>query len=135
MSKLLYNCMTKAVVGDGDQLRTGPKWILARRGTLKVFDDHLECGDWRIDYAQIREAILLSFRTHVLRIPGYVLAVRTDTATYHFGLNGWGYWKKELPFPVRRDNARLRLSPFSVIVRLIVAGCLAYIVWQRITGN
>jgi hypothetical protein len=34
MSKLLYNCMTKAVVGDGDQLICGPNWLLARRGVV-----------------------------------------------------------------------------------------------------
>lgn len=132
MSQLLHKCMTKAVVGDGDQLRTGPKWLLARRATLKLYDDHIECGDWRIDYAEIREEVLSSFRSHLLRIPGYVLAIRTDAATFHFGLNGWAYWKGELPFPVRREKAMLRMSPFSLIVRLLAVGYLAYLVWRRL---
>jgi len=135
MSELLHKCMTKAVIGDGDQIRSGPKWIFSRRGMLKVYDDHLECGDWRIDYAEIREAVLSSFRSHILRIPGYVLAVRTDAAIYHFGLNGWGYWKNELPFPVRREKTRLRISPISLIARLILIGYLVYLAWQWIARN
>ena len=81
--------MTKAVIGDGDQLRTGPKWITSRRGLLKLYSDRLTCGDWTIAYDDIREAVLSSFRSPILRIPGYILAVRTDNDTYHFGLNGW----------------------------------------------
>ena len=30
---------SKAVIADGDQLRTGPKWITSRRGLLKLYPD------------------------------------------------------------------------------------------------
>ena len=96
MIDTIHSCMTKAVVGDGDQLECGPQWITSRRARLKLFDSHLECGDWSIPYDQIREAVLSSFNSPILRIPGYILAVRTDSKTYHFGLNGGQYWRGEL---------------------------------------
>lgn len=130
MNQPIHTCVTKAVVADGDQLESGPQWLTARRARLKLFDDHLECGDWSIPYEDIHEAVLTSFRSHILQIPGYVLAVRTDSKTYHFGLNGFRFWEGELPFPVRRTKARLRLSLFSFVMRAVVVGCIAYLVWE-----
>ena len=124
--------MTKAVIADGDQLRTGPKWITARRGLLKIYPDRLECGNWTIEYTEIREAVLSSFRSPILRIPGYILAVRTNDDTYHFGLNGWRYWKGELPFPVMRVQARLKMSPISIVARAVLIGYAVYFVWNAI---
>lgn len=122
--------MTKAVIADGDQLRTGLKWIMARRGYLKLYPDRLECGNWTIQYDKIQEATLSSFRSPILRIPGYVLAVRTDHKTYHFGLNGWRYWKGELPFPVIRQQAFLKLSPISILARVVLIGYVVDYIWR-----
>ena len=130
MDQPLHSCMTKAVIADGDQLRVGPKWITSRRGRLKLFSDRLECGDWTIQYNNIREAVLSTFRSPILRIPGYVLAVRTDSDTYHFGLNGWRYWNGDLPFPVTRQRSKLKLSPISIVARAVVIGYAAYFVWR-----
>ena len=130
MQQPIHTCMTKAVIADGDQLRIGPKWITARRAKLKLYDDRLQCGDWTIDYDDIREAVLASFRSHILRIPGYMLSVRTDKNTYHFGLNGWGYWKGELPFPATRTESKLRMSPISFLVRALLIGYVGILVWR-----
>jgi len=71
MSQLIHQCMTKGVTAEGDQLKRGPSWILARRGKLKLFDDHLECGNWTIQYSEISKATLYSVRQNFI-IPGYV---------------------------------------------------------------
>jgi hypothetical protein len=126
----LYSCMTKALIADGNQLRTGPKWVTSRRASLKLYSDRLECGDWIIPYDDIREAVLSSFRSPMLRIPGYVLAVRTDGDTYHFGLNGGRYWEGELPFPLKRQQASLKMSPLSLIARVGLIGYAVYLVWN-----
>lgn len=133
MSQPIYSCMTKAIIADGDQLQAGPKWILSRRAMLRLFDDHLVCGDWNVRYDEIREVVLASFRSPILRIPGYVLSARTDTHTYHFGLNGTRYWKGDLPFPVTRKKTRLRLSWISIIARAILIGYLIYAIWLLAT--
>jgi len=39
MGQPLHTCMTKAVIVDGDRLRTGPKWIAARRGRLQLYTE------------------------------------------------------------------------------------------------
>lgn len=135
MEQPLHSCMTKGVIADGDQLRTGPKWIMSRRGRLKLYANRLECGDWTIRHDDIREAILSSFRSPLLRIPGYVLAVRTETETYHFGLNGGRYWQGNLPFPVTRQRVRLGLSPISIVARGVLIGYAVYFVWRWIDSR
>lgn len=135
MDQPLYSCITKAVIADGDQLRTGPKWIISRRGRLKLYSDRLECGDWIIAYDEIDEAVLSSFRSPILRIPGYVLAIRTANDTYHFGLNGSRYWNGELPFPVTRQKTRLRMSPISIIARVLLIGYAIYFLWQWVASR
>lgn len=90
---------------------------MSRRARLHLLEDRLDCGDWTIRYDEIREAVLSSFRSHILRIPGFGLAVRTENKTYHFGLNGSRYWDGELPFPVTRQKSKLRMSPLSFMAR------------------
>ena len=87
MPNLLYSCMTKATDAEGDQMQYGPNWLLSRRGVLRVFDDHLECGNWHVDYREIQDAVLFSVRS--IFIPGFVLRISTGSKTYYFGLN-WG---------------------------------------------
>lgn len=128
MSSLLYKCVTKATTAEGDQLRYSPNWLIARRAILKIFDDHLECGNWTVDYATIRDAALYSVRSS-LWLPGYVLRIETPDKTYHFGLNWGSFWKGDLPFPARRERGRLGYSWFSVIYRIILLGFLLYFAW------
>ncbi|MCL2117805.1 MAG: hypothetical protein FWH27_05175 [Planctomycetaceae bacterium] len=131
MSELIHQCMTKGVIAEGDQLQHGPNWLLARRGKLKLYQDRLECGNWRIEYRDVKKATLYAVRQYVIviPIPGYVLKVETEDQTYYFGLNASKYWKKELPFPVERQKGRLRFSLFSVVVRLIFLGYIVYLLW------
>lgn len=128
--------MTKATTAEGDQRKYGPNWITSRRGSLKVFDDHFECGNWRIDYSEIKNAALYSFRSFFLRIPGYILTVDTEDRTYHFGLNGWGrFWKSELPFDAKREKGKLGFTWFSIVVRLILVGYIGYFAWRWIASR
>ncbi|TWU05437.1 hypothetical protein [Allorhodopirellula heiligendammensis] len=133
MTQPVHSCMTKAIIADGDQLELGPRWMRSRRARLRLFEDRLICGDWSVRYDDIREAVLASFRSPILRIPGYVLSARTDSHTYHFGLNGSRYWKGDLPFPVTRTKTRLRMSWISIAARTVLIGYVAYAAWQWIT--
>ncbi len=130
MSEPLFQAMCKATTAEGDQLKVGPNWIVARRGRLKLFEDHLACGDWQIPFADIQLAELNSVRSAFF-YRGYVLKVETAERTYHFGLNGNRFWEGDLPFPVERKQASLRYSPVGILLRLLIAGYLIYALWER----
>jgi len=121
----LYTCLTKVTRAEGNQLKYGPNWILARRARLKLFEGHLICGDWNIPYSAINKAVLYSIRSTFF-IPGYVLKLETSEKTYHFGLNCGTFWKGDLPFPVERKRGKLKYSIFSIIARIIVIAYLIY---------
>ena len=129
MNALLYQCMTKATTAEGDQRKLGLSWAFSRRAQLKVYEHCLVCGDWTILHDQIRDAALYSVRS-TLFIPGYILRIQTDQKTYHFGLNRGRFWQGELPFPVRREKAKLRYSAVSLFARcfLVVYGLL--LLWR-----
>jgi len=132
MSQPIHQCMTKGIVKEGDQLKHGPNWLLARRGRLKIFQDHLECGNWKIEYCGIKNATLYSVWQYVIVIPvpGYVLKIETEDKTYYFGLNPNKYWKNELPFPVERQKGQLKFSLLSIVIRLVLLGYIIYFLWR-----
>lgn len=92
--------------------------------------DALVCGDWRIPYKQIDEAILYSIWSI---LPGFLLRIRTGETIYQFGLNWNPFWKKELPFPVTREKGKLKYSSFSIVARAVLLGYIAYFVWKYIS--
>ena len=122
--------MTKATTAEGENLRRSLNWVVARRAILKVMPDALVCGDWRIPYNQIDEAILFSIWSIY---PGFLLRVRSGETVYQFGLNWNPFWKRELPFPVSREKGKLKYSTFSIIARVILLGYVAYIVWKHMS--
>ena len=129
MNKLIKTFMVKATKAEGEEIRRSLNWIKARRGILKVFDDHLECGDWSINYSDFQEAVVYSVRS--LFIPGYVLRVKAHGEIYQFGLNPGSFWKGELPFEAKREREAIRYSPFSIAIRVIAIGYLAYWLWNK----
>ena len=74
--------MTKATTAEGDDIRRSLNWVTARRGILKVYDDHLELGSWHLPYSDFDEAILFSVRQTLIpwlcsqsQNPGHDLSV------------------------------------------------------------
>lgn len=129
MTKPLHRCMTKATTAEGDGVRHSFNWAVSRRGILEVGADSLASGDWVIPYSEIDEAILYSVRQ--MFIPGDILLVKSRSVTYQFGLNWGPFWTRDLPFPVRRESARIGYSWYSIAVRVALLGLLAYWLWRR----
>lgn len=129
MTQPLHQCMTKAIVAEGDRSPPSLRWIFARRGTLKVFPDRLECGNWVVPYDEVEESMLSAGEGFL--VSGFVLRVRTSDRTYQFGLNRSRFWEGDLPFRVRREAPSPSLVWIHRAVR--VAGILgiAYLVWSN----
>jgi len=128
MDKSIFKCMTKATTAEGEDLRRSFNWVVARRAMLQVMPDALVCGDWRIPYDKIDEAVLYSICSV---FPGYLLRIRVSGTIYQFGLNWNPFWKKELPFTVSREKGRLKLSTYSLFVRLTLLAYFTYLTWKH----
>jgi len=123
----LHQCMTKGVKGAAEEFERGMSWVTSRRGTLKLFQDRFECGNWTVSYEDLTDAVL--FKTKQCFITCYILKLRTSDTTYQFGLNPNKYWEGELPFEVTRESGRLKYSMLSLLSRLAL---LAVVIWYFI---
>jgi hypothetical protein len=121
--------MTKATTAEGDDIRRSFNWVTSRRGILKVTSDALICGNWMIPYETVDEAVL--FQTRQCFITCYVLRIKAHGTIYQFGLNPGRFWKRELPFDVKREKMRLKYSVFSVAMRLVFVAALVYWLWTQ----
>ena len=110
MSKTLFECRTKATCREGDRIRFSLNWAFARRAKLVLTEDALVCGDWRIPYAEMDDAVLLSIPTWFGTARN--LMVWWRGSVYQFQLKSesiWRmivhpFWDGPLPFPVRRET-------------------------------
>ncbi len=127
MSELVHKCWAKSVLLEGSVAGAALSWTVARRGYLRIFNDQLRCGSWRIPYDDIEDAVL--YTGWGLFLPGHILLVRTRKRTYKFGLNLGGFWKGEVPFPLKRDGYRIKGSRGLLVLRALLLALLGLIAW------
>lgn len=133
MAELKYQCWSKAIQGVQGPPQYSVNWALARRAHFKIFSDRVECGDWVIESADVRNAVLFEARQWF--IPVFVLSVETSKQTYQFGFNPWARVDAYLPFEFQREKVRLRYSAFSMGIRIALLAYLAYYVWRWVSKS
>ena len=133
MTDPIYQCWTKATDAESGAPRYSANWALARRARFRIYPERIECGDWVIPAGEVREAVLYEARQWF--IPVYVLALSTERRTWQFGFNPWCKVAAHLPFAFRRERVRLRYSPFSIAVRVLLVGYLAFLLWRFVRGR
>lgn len=90
-----------------------------------MFPNSVECGSWKIPFADVERAIV--FRTRQWFIPVKVLQLVTSERTYQFGFNPWANPFRHLRILLTEQKVRLTYSAFSIAVRLAL---VAAIVWM-----
>jgi len=127
--ELKYKCWCKATNREGSEPRYSQNWVASKRAWFKVYGDRIECGSWVIPFSEVKQAII--YNTRQMFIPVQVLQVVTEQGRFQFGFNPWASPSKHLTLDMRQEIIRLKYSPFSIVVRVLVLGCLAYWVWDR----
>ena len=95
---------TKALKGAAGLPRPSLRYLGARRGTLRVYEDSLELGDWSIPFAEVESARLYEPLRPLRR--AQVLEIETAWTSYQFGLSGGTGVEEMLPFQIERDSRR-----------------------------
>ncbi len=94
--KILYQCWTKAIENDQEDLERSIKWTSAYRGWFKIYGDKVECGKFIFKFNDIKKAVI--YRTKQMLIPVSVLQITTKhDQIYQFGFNPWANPFKYLP--------------------------------------
>jgi hypothetical protein len=119
-----YQCMCKAIEREDNEPQYSPKWITAKRAMFKVFEDHIDCGSWKINYSDIKEVTL--YKTSQMFIPVNVLHIITKSGSYQFGFNPWAKPFTHLPMDYETKKVKLAMSPVSILIRIAALGYLGY---------
>ena len=87
-----------------------------------------------IQLEQIQSSQLLKFKS--LFGDGVVLKLQTiDGTNYQFGMQINPEWIEQEVIPLAYEQAKIKHSPFSVIVRIIAISYLIYWVYERFITN
>jgi hypothetical protein len=109
MSEIIRRFKTKATDKEGDRVRFSLIWAWARRADLVLTTDALICGDWRIPYTEIDEAVVVAVGLVPGGRVGHLLRVRHRGRTYQFQSKPDSYWRGSL-LPLGSAASR---SPFG----------------------
>ena len=129
MTEPIYKCLTKVTNKAAGTPSHSFNWVISRRGWFKIFTDRIECGNWKIPFAEVQE--MLVYRGKQMLIPVTVLQIETSGETYQFGFNPWANPIKYLSVPYREERVRIKYSVFSIAVRVIIVCYLIYLIWLK----
>lgn len=129
MTEPLYKCWAKATNKEEGSPRRSHNWVTSKRSWFEIYKDKIECGDWIIPFSEIQEAIV--YKTRSLFMSVVVLQLKTSDQTYQFGFNPWANPIKYIPFDYTEEKIKLKHTPLSIMVRLIVVLYLIYLFWKK----
>jgi len=129
MTKPLHKYWVKGTNREEGTPRRSQNWVTSRHAWFKIFKDRVECGDWLISFSAVKEAIV--YKTRSLFLPVSVLQIKTANQIYQFGFYPWANPMKHVTFDYAEEKVKLRHSPFSVMLRLILVLYLVYLLWER----
>lgn len=113
-----------------EEIQYEEKWILVKQDVLILTTESLFCGDWVIPLSIISKANL--FKYHL----GYVLKITTtDGIHYQFGLQKNLAWENQKTLPFILEEGEIKLSSFSLIIRIIIVTFLTYFIVQQYKLN
>lgn len=124
-----YKCFTKASEWETGAARNMYPWAMSRRAWFEVYDDRIQCGDWKVPVSSIEEAVLFETRQWFMKV--HVLRIVTKDTTYQFGFNPWSRVAAHLPFEVEHRRARTRRSFLGLAMRVAMLVLVVYWLWQK----
>ena len=128
MSNLIYKCWTKATNKESGPPRRSQNWALSRRAWFHIYDDRIECGDWVLPFDRITNAKVYITKQTLISVS--VLQLEVSGQVYQFGFNPWARPISKLPLEITQGRVKLKNSPFSILVRVILVGYIVYLIWD-----
>lgn len=117
------------VTTNREDIRRGLNWITSQRAVVLLTDKKITCGKWVIPLDNIESAQLIKISS--LLGGGQVLKVETrDNQHYQFGMQINPAWINQQALPLTIEEGKVKTSPFSIIMRVILAIYLAYWLYE-----
>lgn len=124
-----YKAWCKATDREDSEPRYSYKWAISRRAWFRIYEDRVECGDWKIPFESIEKAIV--YKTKQMFIPATVLQLITKSKSYQFGFNPWASPIQHLQVEVEEKSIKLKYSALSIAIRVFLIGYLIYFIYSK----
>ena len=103
----------------------GKEWVIAKRCALLISEKQIIAGNWNINISDIKEAEVIKFGT--IYGKGMVLKINTNNNEYYqFGLQYNKVLEEQNIITINIKKQELKLSIFSLLIRLLALGFLLY---------
>lgn len=112
------------------EIKTGAHWVTAKRAVAILTNDRIICKDWEIFHKDIKSAELIRFKS--LLSKGQVLNITTnENVGYQFGMQRNTDWTKCKTLELNYVDKKIKMSTFSIVIRLFLVGYIAYLLYER----
>lgn len=109
----VWSARVKAATGISGPPRPSLAWARARRGTMRVYSDRTEIGDWVLPHTDVMDAILYETRRGVRnRVLEIVTPERTVQVNFNPGTSPEGV----LPYSIRKADFPRAMAALRVVV-------------------
>ncbi len=125
-----YKAWCKATNREDSEPRYSTNWLASKRAWFKIFDDRIECGNWKIPKKSIHKAI--AYKTKQMFIPVTVLLLITEGGAYQFGFNPWARPIEHLGLEFEEQSVKLKYSFFSIFIRVAALAYIGYWAWSEL---
>lgn len=126
---------SKGIITSQEQgVTRGSKWIKAQRAVVMLTNTKIICGKWSIPIDEIQSSELLKFNS--LIGGGAVLKIQTtEGVNYQFGMQINPEWIEQDILPLNFEKTNIKQSAFSLVIRVLAIGYLAFKAYERFFVN
>ena len=112
------------------EIKTGAHWVTAKRAVAILTNDKIVCKDWVISHEDIKSVELIRFKS--LLSKGQLLNITTnEDIGYQLGMQRNADWTKCKNLKLNYVDRKIKMSTFSIILRLVLVGYIAYLLYKR----
>ncbi|MFC1494339.1 hypothetical protein ACFL6W_03570 [Thermodesulfobacteriota bacterium] len=95
--------------------RHSQHWVDSIKDKLKITDNQISCGPWKIKLSEIKSAHLYKIKTYHNIPYGKVLEIRTEQECFQFGLNPWAKAHEHIPINYSESECKMTTPiPYSI---------------------
>ncbi len=130
--KVLAADGSKGIMTKGESdVKRGLAWVTSQRAVVLLTDKRIKCRKWNIPLEEISSAKLIRINTTFG--PVQVLKVTTKNQDhFQFGMQLNDEWTDQKILSLNIEKGKLKYSLFSIAVRLILIGYIAYWIIEKL---
>jgi hypothetical protein len=128
----VLSCYTKISKAKDETPALGFRWIKALRTRFTIWSDRFDFAGKSLPLAELDDFHVYRLKTILGFHYGRVLTFsHLKTDYWQVGIPFWAKWPESLPFKADETSTRLRVSLFSVVLRVFLMALFVVFAWYQ----